>query len=128
LPVARQGCRWNSASNCWRVWFVGEIAYLPLAGGKWAYLATWPHLYSRKVIGWQVAEALTAELVTGALRQSATWERPARGMIAHSDRGGQCVADLELISKIYEPAEMSDRVSTYRSSESAIPIICKRKF
>lgn len=71
---------------------VGDITYLPLAGGKWAYLATWLDLYSRKVVGWQVADSMGAELVTGALRKALTRERPARGLIVHSDRGGQYVA------------------------------------
>ena len=43
---------------------VGDITYLPLRGGQWAYLATWLDLYSRKVVGWQVAESMTAAIVT----------------------------------------------------------------
>jgi len=70
---------------------VGDITYLPLAGGEWAYLATWLDLYSRKVLGWRVAETMTAELVIGALQAALTRERPSRGLIVHSDRGGQYV-------------------------------------
>lgn len=71
--------------------FVSDITYLPVAGGKWAYLATWLDLYSRRITGWQVAETMTAELVMGALRQSLGRGQPARGLIVHSDRGGQYV-------------------------------------
>jgi putative transposase len=71
---------------------VGDITYLPLAGGRWAYLATWLDLYSRKVVGWQVADSMTADLVIGALQVALTRERPSRGLIVHSDRGGQYVA------------------------------------
>ena len=70
---------------------VGDITYLPLVSGQWAYLATWLDLYSRKVVGWQVADSMTAELVTGALQAALSRERPARGLIVHSDRGGQYV-------------------------------------
>jgi len=70
---------------------VGDITYLPLQSGAWAYLATWMDLYSRKLLGWQIAASLAAELVIGALRQMLVRERPARGLIVHSDRGGQYV-------------------------------------
>ncbi len=71
--------------------FVSDITYLPLAGGTWAYLATWLDLYSRRITGWQVAETMTAELIVGALRQAIGRRPPARGLIVHSDRGGQYV-------------------------------------
>jgi putative transposase len=70
---------------------VGDITYLPLQSGAWAYLATWMDLYSRKLLGWQIAASLAAELVIGALRQVLIRERPASGLIIHSDRGGQYV-------------------------------------
>jgi putative transposase len=71
---------------------VGDITYLPLQGGRWAYLATWLDLYSRKIVGWRIAETMTAELVTEALAQMIRRERPEAGLIVHSDRGGQYVA------------------------------------
>jgi putative transposase len=71
---------------------VGVITYLPLQSGRWAYLATWLDLYSRKIVGWRVSETMTAELVIKALEQFIQRERPAAGLIVHSDRGGQYVA------------------------------------
>jgi transposase InsO family protein len=71
---------------------VGDITYLPLQGGGWAYLATWLDLYSRKIVGWQVAETMMANLIIEATAQVIRRERPAPGLIAHSDRGGQYVA------------------------------------
>ncbi len=71
--------------------FVSDITYLPLDGGTWAYLATWLDLYSRRITGWQVAETMTAELIIGALRQAIGRGQPARGLVLHSDRGGQYV-------------------------------------
>ena len=71
--------------------FVSDITYLPLYSGQWAYLATWLDLYSRKIVGWQVAAQMTAELVIGALRQAIMRECPPQGLIVHSDRGGQYV-------------------------------------
>src|SRR5262245_30706963 len=74
---------------------VGDITYLPLQNGKWAYLATWMDLFSRKIVGWQVAGSMTAELVIEALKKVNRRECPQAGVIVHSDRGGQYV-DTEL--------------------------------
>jgi transposase InsO family protein len=74
---------------------VGDITYLPLQNGRWAYLATWMDLFSRKILGWQVASSMTAELVIEALKKAIIRERLPAGLIVHSDRGGQYV-DAEL--------------------------------
>jgi transposase InsO family protein len=52
-------------------------------------------LFSRKIVGWQVAGSMTAELVIEALQKVNRRECPQAGVIAHSDRGGQYV-DTEL--------------------------------
>jgi putative transposase len=70
---------------------VGDITYLPLQTVDWAYLATWMDLFSRKIVGWHLADSMTAELVIGALRKAILRERLPAGMIIHSDRGGQYV-------------------------------------
>jgi transposase InsO family protein len=74
---------------------VGDITYLPLQNGQWAYLATWMDLFSRKILGWQTASSMTAELVIEALKKAILRERLPAGLIVHSDRGGQYV-DAEL--------------------------------
>ena len=70
---------------------VGDITYLPLQNGEWAYLATWMDLFSRKIVGWHVADSMTAELVIKALEKAILRESLPAGLIAHSDRGGQYV-------------------------------------
>ena len=74
---------------------VGDITYLPLQSGQWAYLATWMDLFSRKILGWQIASSMTAELVIEALKKAILRGRLPDGLIVHSDRGGQYV-DAEL--------------------------------
>jgi transposase InsO family protein len=72
---------------------VGDITYLPLASGSWAYLATWEDLYSRMIVGWQVEGTLEEKLVIGAMQKAILRRRPKKGLIVHSDRGGQYVGE-----------------------------------
>jgi transposase InsO family protein len=71
--------------------FVGDITYLPLQNGEWAYLGTWMDLFSPKIVGWHVADSMTADLVITALKKAILRERLPAGLIVHSDRGGQYV-------------------------------------
>ena len=59
----------------------------PTAEGK-VYLAAVIDAWSRRVVGWSIADHIRAELVADAL-QMATWRRrPPKGQtIAHSDHG-----------------------------------------
>ena len=58
-------------------------------GEGWLYLAVVIDAYSRKVVGWAMAEHLQAELVIKAL-EMAVWNRqPSPGLIHHSDHGSQ---------------------------------------
>jgi putative transposase len=71
-----------------QVW-VSDITYIPLSNGKWLYLAVWVDLWSRRVVGWYLAEHMRDELVITALRRALLSRQPADGLILHSDRGGQ---------------------------------------
>jgi len=56
----------------------------------WLYVATVLDVFSRRVIGWAIAEHLRAPLVCTALRMAvATRGRHVAGVIFHSDRGCQ---------------------------------------
>ncbi len=70
---------------------VGDITYLPLVNGEWAYLGGWLDLYSRKVSGWTVDENMEEELVHSALQKAIGYNQLEKGSIIHSDRGGQYV-------------------------------------
>jgi putative transposase len=71
-----------------QVW-LGDITYLPLPGGVFAYLALQMDLFSRRLIGWDLQEHMTEALVLSALRRAISGRQPAAGLIHHSDRGGQ---------------------------------------
>jgi putative transposase len=71
-----------------RLW-VSDITEHPTVTGK-VYLAVVIDAWSRRVIGWSIADHIRAELVVDAL-QMAIWRRrpPARQVIHHSDHGSQ---------------------------------------
>jgi putative transposase len=70
------------------VW-LGDITFVPLAGGRFAYLALLMDLYSRRIVGWELAEHMAEALVLAALREAITARQPGPGLIHHTDRGGQ---------------------------------------
>ena len=67
---------------------VGDITYLALQGGEWAYMAGWLDLFSRKVSGWSVDEHMEEELVHSALQKAISHNQLGKGSIIHSDRAG----------------------------------------
>ena len=71
-----------------QVW-VGDITYLPLVGGRWCYLATWPDACSRRVVGWHLAAQMPTELVLATLEQALMLRQPTPVLLLHADRGSQ---------------------------------------
>ena len=66
----------------------GDITYVKTWKG-WGYVATVIDLYSRKVIGYAVADHMNTSLVIAALDMALDRRRPPAGVIFHSDRGTQ---------------------------------------
>ncbi|WP_324717959.1 IS3 family transposase [Carboxydochorda subterranea] len=70
-----------------RLW-VADLTQHPTDEG-WLYLATVLDAFSRRVVGWAMAERATAELVIDAL-DMAVWNRRPRGeLVHHSDHGAR---------------------------------------
>ncbi|MGA9872594.1 MAG: IS3 family transposase [Rhodococcus sp. (in: high G+C Gram-positive bacteria)] len=66
--------------------FVGDITYVHTWQG-FVYLATVIDCYSRKVVGWSIADHMRTELVAAALTNAAATTLIEPGAIFHSDRG-----------------------------------------
>jgi transposase InsO family protein len=79
----------TSAPN--RVW-VTDITYVPCREGR-LYLASVLDLFTRKIVGWKLADRMTTDLVLAALDQAFEAQRPAKGLIHHSDRGSQYASE-----------------------------------
>ncbi|MFF2432530.1 IS3 family transposase [Streptomyces mirabilis] len=69
--------------------YMGDITYLPLAGGEFLYLATVLDCFSRKVVGWSIADHMRTGLVADALRMAASTRGRLDGSVFHSDHGAQ---------------------------------------
>lgn len=72
---------------------IGDITYIPLRGGRFAYLAVWQDKVTRRIIGWSLALEMTAELVISALKKAIQKAKVKPGAIIHSDRGSQYAAN-----------------------------------
>ena len=88
LPIAdnllAQGFLATRPNQIW----LADISYIPTDEG-WLYLAVVLDLFSRKVVGWAMRDHLRQELAIAALTMAIQRQRPARGLIHHSDRGSQ---------------------------------------
>jgi transposase InsO family protein len=73
---------------------VGDITYIPLIAGTWAYLSVWLDLYSRKVIGWSLAGHMREELIVNSFKKVLNNRPLSARTIIHSDRGGQYAGKL----------------------------------
>jgi putative transposase len=70
-----------------RLW-VADITYVRTWEG-WLYLTFALDTYSRRNVGWSMANNLKTELVLDALNMAIYNRRPSAGLIHHSDRGSQ---------------------------------------
>ena len=69
--------------------YMGDITYLPLEDGEFLYLATVLDCFSRKVVGWSIADHMRTSLVTNALQMAAATRGGLDGAVFHSDHGAQ---------------------------------------
>lgn len=68
--------------------YVGDITYISTGEG-WLYLATVIDLYSRKIVGWSMADTMKVSLVNDALKMAIQHRNPPKGLLWHTDRGSQ---------------------------------------
>ncbi len=101
LPVAVNLLKQNFHAAAANQKWVSDITYVPTDEG-WLYVAVVMDLYSRRVVGWAMAERMTATLVMDAL-QMALWRRKKpQGVILHSDRGSQyCSHDYQRLIRAH---------------------------
>ena len=105
---------WAEAPNC--KW-VADMTYIPTRQG-WLYLAVVLDLFSRKIVGWSMSGAMTADLVEDALRMALYERQPDAGLLHHSDRGSQYTSEQirELLDKNHMTVSMSRKANVWDNS------------
>ena len=102
LPVAPNLLEQNFMADKPDQKWVSDITYIWTDEG-WLYLAVVLDLYSRRVIGWAIAERMTATLVCDALIMALWHRKMPTGVIVHSDRGSQyCSSAYQKLFRKYK--------------------------
>jgi transposase InsO family protein len=116
VPNLARGMRLSGPDQLW----VADITYIRLQE-EFAYLAVILDAFSRRVIGWAMADHLEASLAVEALRMAIEARRPAPGsLIHHSDRGVQyaCGDYTELLAAYHITASMSRLGNPYDNAKA----------
>lgn len=69
--------------------YVSDITYVPTTDEGFLYLAVVLDAFSRRVVGWSMANSLHTEVVLRALDMAIWNRRPGAGVVHHSDHGCQ---------------------------------------
>ena len=85
------------------------------AHGKWSYLASWQDKFTKRIVGWAIADRMTDELVTSALGKAIRSCSVRSGTIVHTDQGSQFVSHnfRRLLTEIGCWQSMSRRGNCY---------------
>jgi len=114
LPIApnllEQDFSCESINEKW----CGDITYLWTDEG-WLYLAIVLDLFSKKIIGWSMSERMTKQLACDAMNMAIESRENIKGVIMHTDRGGQyCSKDFQRLLKLNDiRPSMSKRGDCY---------------
>ena len=102
-----------------QVW-VGDITYIPLRAGGFLYLAMLMDLCSRRIVGWSLRDHMEESLVLSALRMAIAGRQPAKGLVHHTDRGGQYAGKeyRQVLSRARMAQSMSARRHLLRQTPS----------
>ena len=114
LPVAPNLLEQNFMADRPDQKWVSDITTIWTDEG-WLYLAVVLELYSRRVIGWAIAERMTATLVCDALVMALWHRKMPTGVIVHSGRGSQYCSTVyhKLLNKHQLICSMSKKGDCY---------------
>jgi transposase InsO family protein len=99
---------------------VGDITYLRLQSGKFCYLATFQDKLTRRIVGWQISETMTSQLVIDALQMARRRFLLKKKAIIDTDRGSQ-YASVEYRRLLYINGfrqSMSGKANCYDNAQA----------
>ena len=102
--------------------WVADITYVPTAAG-FLYLAVVLDAWSRKIVGWSMANHLRAELVLDAMEMAVGQRRP-KDVIHHSDQGSQGGFNW-LSQRLFAPPVMPSREPPQVFASQASCAVCR---
>lgn len=114
--------------------WVSDITYIETAEG-WLYLASILDLFSRRVVGWAMADHMEASLVEDALKMALRQRQPEAGLLHHSDQGRQytsvayqsrlanahCQVSMSQVGNCYDNAAMESFFGTLKTECASQP-------
>lgn len=118
--------------------WVSDITYIETAEG-WLYLATVLDLFSRKIVGWAMADHMEASLVEAAWNMALLQRQPQTGLLHHSDQGRQytstlyqnalapshCQISMSRVGNCYDNAVMESFFATLKTECAAYPFLTR---
>lgn len=116
VPNLARGMRPNDLDQLW----VADITYIRLLE-QFAYLAVILDAFSRRVVGWAMADHLQASLAIDALKMAIEQRKPVPGsLIHHSDQGTQyaCSDYTEVLAAHDITASMSRVGNPYDNAKA----------
>jgi putative transposase len=118
FPIVANLTRGRVPTGLDQIW-VADITYVRLAG-QFVYLAVVLDAFSRRVIGWALADHLEARLAVDALDMALAARNPEPGLIHHSDRGVQyaCADYSEKLSEREVLISMSRAGNPYDNAKA----------
>ena len=99
-----------------QVW-LSDITY-PWTREGWLYVCAVLDLFTRRIVGWAIAEHMTRQLVLDALQMAHATRKPGAGLIFHSDRGSQ-YASAEVRKWLIQKAMLQSMSSTGNCFDNA---------
>jgi putative transposase len=69
--------------------WVADITYIHTLRDGWCYLASVMDLHSKKIVGYSFSRSMTTDLVMKALGKAYSIQKPAKGLLLHTDLGSQ---------------------------------------
>lgn len=114
--------------------WVSDITYIETAEG-WLYLAVILDLFSRRIVGWAMAEHMEASLAEAAWNMALVQRHPQTGLLHHSDQGRQyssttyqsalaalhCQVSMSRVGNCYDNAAMESFFATLKTECATQP-------